>query len=142
MTVTLDRRTALLAGAPLLAGVDAEGLASVAARAIEVEFGAGQVIARQGDVGSGLFIIASGSVRVVRDGDTIATLGPGEFFGELSVLDGGPRVAQVVAEAPTRCLAIASWDFERVLREEPGVALAVLRVVAARLRDVTTDHRT
>ena len=57
--------------------------------------------------------------------------GPGEFFGELSVLDGGPRVAQVDRRGPTRCLAIASWDFERVLREEPGVALAVLRVVAA-----------
>ena len=58
------------------------------------------------------------------------------------MLDGGPRVAQVVTEAPTTCLAIASWDFERVLRDEPGVALAVLRVVAARLRQVTTDHRT
>ena len=54
---------------------------------------------------------------------TVARLGPGEFFGELSVLDGGPRVAQVTAEEPTRCLALASWDFERVLREEPGVAL-------------------
>jgi CRP-like cAMP-binding protein len=79
---------------------------------------------------------------VVRDGTTVAHLGPGEFFGELSVLDGGPRVAQVVAELPTRCLAIPSWDFERVLREEPGVALAVLRVVAARLREATSDHRT
>jgi CRP/FNR family cyclic AMP-dependent transcriptional regulator len=78
----------------------------------------------------------------VRSGTTVARLGPGEFFGELSVLDGGPRVAQVVTEAPTTCLAIASWDFERVLRDEPGVALAVLRVVAARLRQVTTDHRT
>jgi CRP/FNR family transcriptional regulator, cyclic AMP receptor protein len=142
MTVTPDRRTALLSGAPLLVGVDPDGLEAVAARAIEVEFSAGQVIARQGDVGSGLFIVASGSVRVVRDGDTIATLGPGEFFGELSVLDGGPRVAQVVAETPTSCLALASWDFERVLREEPGVALAVLRVVAGRLREVTEDHRT
>ena len=54
------------------------------------------------------------------------------------MLDGGPRIAQVVAEEPTTCLAIASWDFERVLRDEPGVALAVLRVVAARLRD--GDH--
>jgi CRP-like cAMP-binding protein len=141
MTVTLDRRTALLAGAPLLAGVDSEGLASVAARAIEVELGAGQVIARQGDVGSGLFIIASGSVRVVRDGDTIATLGPGEFFGELSVLDGQPRSAQVVADAPTVCLALASWDFEAIVRERPDVSLAIMRGLARRLRGLTEAHR-
>ena len=75
-------------------------------------------------------------VRVIRDGTTVARLGPGEFFGELSLLDGGPRVAQVTAEEPTRCLALASWDFERVLREEPGVALSVLKVVAGRLREV------
>ena len=81
-------------------------------------------------------------VRVIRDGAVVARLGPGEFFGELSVLDGGPRVAQVTAEVPTRCLALASWDFERVLREEPGIALAVLRVVAGRLREITADHRT
>jgi CRP-like cAMP-binding protein len=48
----------------------------------------------------------------------------------------------VTAEVPTRCLALASWDFERVLREEPGIALAVLRVVAGRLREITADHRT
>jgi CRP-like cAMP-binding protein len=79
---------------------------------------------------------------VVRDGAVIARLGAGEFFGELSVLDGGPRIAQVVAETPTRCLALATWDFERVLRDEPGVALTVLRVVAGRLREASADHRT
>jgi len=100
------------------------------------------VIARQGEIGTAFFIVVSGRVRVVRDGAAVAHLGPGEFFGELSILDGGPRVAQVVADEPTVCLAIASWDFERVLREEPGVALAVLKVVAARLREVTSDHRT
>jgi CRP-like cAMP-binding protein len=81
-------------------------------------------------------------VRVVQDGREIARLGPGEFFGELSVLDGGPRNASVVAELPTTCLALATWDAERVLRERPGVALAVLRVVVARLRAAAADHRT
>lgn len=107
-----------------------------------MDFPAERVIARQGEIGTGFFIVADGRVRVVRDGTAIAHLGPGEFFGELSVLDGGPRVAQVVADVPTVCLAIPTWDFEKVLREEPGVALAVLKVVAARLREVTTDHRT
>jgi len=142
MTLTQDRRAELLGGCPLFHGLDGAGLAAVAAAAIEVEFPAERVIARQGEIGTGFFVVVDGSVRVVRDGTVVARLGPGEFFGELSVLDGGPRVAQVLAAEPTRCLALASWDFERVLREEPAVALSVLRVVAARLREVTTDHRT
>ncbi len=142
MTLTHDRRIELIGGCPLFRGLDADGLAAVTAAAIEVEFPAEHVIARQGEIGTGFFVIADGQARVVRDGAVVASLGPGEFFGELSVLDGEPRIAQVVASAPTVCLAIASWDFERVLREQPGVALAVLRVVTRRLRELSADHRT
>jgi len=142
MTLNQDRRAELLAACPLFRGLDPAGLAAVAAAAVEVEFPPDRVIARQGEIGTGFFVVAVGRVRVVRDGAVVAHLGEGEFFGELSILDGGPRVAQVVADEQTRCLALASWDFERVLREEPGVALSVLRVVAGRLREVTGDHRT
>jgi len=142
MTLTADDRAALIGACPLFRGLVPDDLAAVAAAAIEVDFPAERVIARQGEIGTGFFIVVSGRVRVVRDGAVVAHLGPGEFFGELSILDGGPRVAQVVTDEPTVCLAIPSWDFERVLREEPGVALAVLKVVAARLREVTSDHRT
>jgi CRP-like cAMP-binding protein len=141
MTLTRDRRTELLGAAPLFTGVDEAGLGMVAERAFEVDFAPGQVIARQGDVGTGFFIVASGSVRVVRDGATIATLGPGEFFGELSVLDGQPRNAQVVAAEPTTCLALASWDFEAIVTEDPKVALAVMRGLAGRLRGLTEALR-
>jgi CRP-like cAMP-binding protein len=136
-TITPDDRAELLAGAPLLAGIDAAGLDAIAQRVVEVEFPTDHVIARQGEVGTGFFIVARGSVRVVRDGQTLATLGPGQFFGELSVLDGRPRNAQVVAAEPTVCLALASWDFEAVINEQPSVALAVLRGLAGRLRDAT-----
>lgn len=142
MTLTQDRRTALFGGCPLFRGLEDTGLAALADAAVEVDFPADRVIARQGEIGTGFFVIVDGSVRVTRDGTVIAHLGPGEFFGELSVLDGGPRIAQVAAEAPTRCLALASWDFERVLRDQPGVALSILRVVAGRLREVSTDSRT
>ena len=142
MTLTQDRRTALIGGCPLFRGLDDTGLGALAGAAVEVDFPADRVIARQGEIGTGFFVIVEGMVRVSRDGAVLARLGPGEFFGELSVLDGGPRIAQVAAEQPTRCLAIASWDFERVLREQPGVALSVLRVVAGRLREVSTDSRT
>jgi len=142
MPLAQSHREALIAACPLFAGLDGDGMAAVAEAAVEVEFAADRTIVRQGEIGTGLFIVAEGAVRVVRDGEIIAHLGSGEFFGELSVLDGGPRNASVIADAPTICLALATWDAERVLREQPGVALAVLRVLAARLREATADHRT
>jgi CRP/FNR family cyclic AMP-dependent transcriptional regulator len=102
---------------------------------------AGRTIARQGDIGNGLFLIETGMVRVVRDGETVATLGPGEWFGELAVLDRGPRTASVIAEVPTTCLAIAAWDVERLLRAEPDLAIGLLRTLASRVRGLTEDHR-
>jgi CRP-like cAMP-binding protein len=141
MTLTRDRKSALLAAARLFDGVDAEGMDRIASVAVEVEFPADHVIARQGEIGTGFFVIVDGGVRVVRDGETIATLGPGDFFGELSILDGRPRVAQVVADGPTTCLALASWDFEAVLLAEPRVSLSILRGLAGRLRDLTEAHQ-
>jgi CRP-like cAMP-binding protein len=141
MTLTHDRRTELLAGCPLFKGIDAHGLATLAELATPVDFPPGHVIARQGDIGTGFFVIISGMVRVVRDGETVARLGPGEFFGELSVLDRQPRNATVSAEVATSCLALASWDFDKVLLDQPALTLAILRGVAARLREVTESAR-
>jgi CRP-like cAMP-binding protein len=142
MTLTQDRRVELLAGCPLFKGIDDEGLATLAARATQVDFPAGHVIARQGEIGTGFFVVIEGQVRVVRDGKLVASLGAGEFFGELSVLDRMPRNAMVAAEVATTCLALASWDFEAVLLEQPALTLAILRGVARRLREVTepTHH--
>ena len=141
MTLTHDRRTELLAGCPLFKGIEADGLAALATQATPVEFPAGHVIARQGEIGTGFFVIVDGMVRVVRDGAVVAHLGPGEFFGELSVLDRMPRNATVSAEAATTCLALASWDFEKILLEQPALTLAILRGVAARLREISESVR-
>ena len=137
MTLTLDRRTELLGGCPLFAGVNREDLAAIGERAVEVDFPADHVIARQGEIGTGLFVVTEGAVRVVRDGQELARLGPGDFFGEMSVIDGLPRVAQVLAATPTRCLALASWEFERLVLEHPTIGLAILRGLSARLRAKT-----
>ena len=112
MTLTHDRRAELLAACQLFKGIDADGLAELANVATPVDFPPGHVIARQGDIGTGFFVVITGLVRVVRDGAIVARLGPGEFFGELSVLDRLPRNATVAAELPTSCLALASWDFD------------------------------
>ncbi len=141
MTLTADHKTDLLAGANLFDGVDRDGLERIAAAAIQVDFDDGHVIARQGEIGTGFFIIVTGGAKVVRSGETVADLGPGEFFGELSVLDGQPRTAQVIAHGPTSCLALATWDFEAILLDQPKVALAILRGLAGRLRELTDVRR-
>jgi CRP/FNR family transcriptional regulator, cyclic AMP receptor protein len=137
VTLSHDRRTELLGGCPLFGGVDRSDLAAIGERAIEVDFPADHVIARQGEIGTGLFVVIDGAVRVIRDGNELARLGAGDFFGEMSVIDGLPRVAQVVTTAPTRCLALASWEFERLVLEHPTIGLAILRGLSARLRAKT-----
>jgi len=141
MTLTQDRRTELLAACPLFGGVTGEDLAAIAERALEVDFPADHVIARQGEIGTGFFVVVDGSVRVVRDGQELARLGPGDFFGEMSVIDGLPRVAQVVTTGATRCLALASWEFERLIIDHPTIGLAILRGLSARLRSRTEQQQ-
>jgi CRP/FNR family cyclic AMP-dependent transcriptional regulator len=139
VTLTQDRRTELLGGCPLFGGVGPQDLAAIGERALEVDFPTDHVIARQGEIGTGLFVVIEGAVRVVRDGQELARLGAGDFFGEMSVIDGLPRVAQVVTVEPTRCLALASWEFERLVIDHPTIGLAILRGLSARLR-AKTEH--
>jgi len=141
VALTQDRRTALLGGCPLFRGVGPDDLSAIGERAVEVDFATDQVIARQGEIGTGLFVIIDGQVRVIRDGEELARLGSGDFFGEMSVIDGLPRVAGVVAAAPTRCLALASWEFERLVLEHPHIGLAILRGLSARLRAKTEPRQ-
>jgi CRP/FNR family cyclic AMP-dependent transcriptional regulator len=140
MSLTSERRTQLLATVALFGGLGPDDLAAIADRAVEVDFGEGRTIVRQGEVGTGFFLIATGLARVVRDGQTIAELGPGDFFGELSLLDGEPRIAAVVTQTATTCLAIASWDFEALLEAQPRLAILLLKGVARRLRAVSEEH--
>lgn len=134
MGLTTDEKVALLRRVELFAGLAPVALASVADKAVEVEFAAGRSIVRQGEIGTGFFLIVDGSARVVRDDDVLATLGPGEFLGELSLLDHEPRTAHVIADRPTACLAIASWDFDALVRSTPDLAIGLLKGLARRLR--------
>lgn len=140
MTLTHHDKLQLLAATDLFSGADTAGLELLAERSTVVELPTGHVLVRQGEDGSGLFRIVSGAVRVVHDGGTVARLGPGEIVGELAVIDRQPRLAQVVAVEPTVCLALAAGDLEAVMRREPAVAIALLRVLARRLRDSVRSH--
>lgn len=141
MPLSKQEKARLLAGVDLFKAMGPRALSTIAGMATEADFASGRYIARQGDPGSGVFLIASGRARVVRGDEIIATLGPGEYVGELSVLDRAPRVASVVAEEPTVCLAIAAWDFMELLERNPKMMRAVLLEVVARLRAVVEHIR-
>ncbi len=140
MALTTEAKRELLATTELFAGADAASLHLLAERTVEADLPAGYVLVRQGEDGTGLFLIVSGGVRVVHDGGTVARLGPGEVVGELAVLDRQPRAAQVVTDEPTVCLALAAWDLEAVIRGQPEVALSLLRVLSRRLREAGRSH--
>lgn len=120
---------------PLFAGLDDDALERVVSLFSEVEAPAGQVIVEHGHVGSGMFLLEEGTVSVELRGGPVE-LGPGEFFGELSILaDDVPRTARVRSTTPIRALVIGRPDFRRLLENEPRIAVAMLPVLAHRVAD-------
>jgi CRP-like cAMP-binding protein len=134
MALTTQDKADALAGVPLFAGISVESMQRLADVAGEQDFAAGQFIVRQGQVGTGLYVILSGSVRVLRGSDVVARLGKGEFFGELSVIDQLPRNASVEAAESTVVLALASWDLFALLESDPKLSLNMIKGLVARVR--------
>ena len=141
MPLTTEEKAAALTHVPLFAGISGESMAHLASKAGEQEFGSGQFVVRQGQVGTGLYVVVSGSVKVVRGADELARLGVGEFFGELSVIDQEPRNASVQAAELTTCLALASWDLFALLESDSQLALNLIRGLVARVRSAGEQHR-
>jgi CRP/FNR family transcriptional regulator, cyclic AMP receptor protein len=131
----LGRRGAdLLAQVPLFEGLSRRHLKKIAEHADEISFRDKETIVEADQPGGAFFVIVQGEVKVTQGGRTIARAGPGEFFGEISLLDGGPRTASVVATTPVVAIRLFKASFDMVVREEPGVATKILAVVAGRLR--------
>lgn len=108
----------------------------------EVEVPAGQVLARQGAVGHEFFLILAGSASVDHDGNHVADVGPGDFQGEISLLDGGPRTATVTATTPMTLLVASHQEFNSLLDRAPALARQMLPALAHRVRALTEDHIT
>lgn len=135
MPLSDEEKSAVLARLPLFAGVSSESLSRLTAVAGEQDFAAGHYIVRQGQVGTGLYVVLEGRVRVIRGSDELAVLVPGDFFGELAVIDQRPRNASVEAIDDTRCLALASWDLLDLLEHDPKLSLNLIRGLVARIRE-------
>ncbi len=124
----------VLAEVPLFAGLSQRHLKRVAGVASVVRYHDLTAIVRDGDAGDALFVVLDGQVSVRRRGLRELELGPGGFFGEMSLLDGGPRSATVVAVGPVTCLRIARPRFVKLLRSEPAIAVGLLEELSRRLR--------
>jgi CRP/FNR family cyclic AMP-dependent transcriptional regulator len=124
----------------LFANLQPDYLKLLAGSFVRRAYEAGTVIVEQGAEGIGLMVIVAGNVQVLKkpasgEDFKIATMGPNEFFGELTVLDNAPRSASVVAMESTECLVLSSWAFKAAMETHPQIALQVLPVVVSRYRE-------
>jgi putative iron-dependent peroxidase len=136
--VDQDPKVALLGGVPLFQGLDPSQIERLADLAEEVEAPDGAVLMRQGEAGHEFFVVASGHVIVERDRKRIARLGPGDFFGEIALIDGRPRTASAIADGDTWLLVLDHGDFDTMIEGFPGLGRQVARALAERIRRTVT----
>jgi CRP/FNR family transcriptional regulator, cyclic AMP receptor protein len=130
-----DAKVELLRGVPLFSACSKRELSRIASLADQVEVQKGAVLTREGDSGREFFVVVDGRARVlVGDRGRVAALGPGASFGEMSLLDQGPRSASVEAETDMQLLVLDVRSFSSLLDEVPSVARKVLVAMARRLR--------
>jgi CRP-like cAMP-binding protein len=124
----------LLAQIPLFRGCSKDELKHVDRAVTQADYTAGQVLCSEGAVGRELIMIIDGEAEVQRGGTVVTTVGPGDFIGEMSLLDGGPRSATVTATTDVKALVLPTREFWQVLDEVPALAHRLLRTLAERLR--------
>ncbi|HEV7888373.1 MAG TPA: cyclic nucleotide-binding domain-containing protein [Acidimicrobiales bacterium] len=130
-----DNKLAHLSRLWLFSSLSKKELATLGKRADEVEVPAGKVLTVEGKPGHEFFMIIDGTATVNRNGRDVTTLGPGQYFGELSLLDRGPRSATVTAASDMTLLVLGQREFSGVLDEVPGLAHKLLAAMAEKLRD-------
>jgi CRP/FNR family cyclic AMP-dependent transcriptional regulator len=135
---TVQAKTSTLAQVPLFAGLSKRHLRRLAELMDEVHYGDRRIIVESGLPGRAFFVIAAGKVKVyggkTTSGRALARLGPGDFFGELAMLDGGPRSASVVADGSATVLRLTRTNFIKMVAREPTVAVEIIAGLAERLR--------
>jgi CRP-like cAMP-binding protein len=126
----------LLRGVPLFSGLDDDELSRVASEFRERSFGEGDRIAIEGAEGLTFFVIEEGEVSIVAQGVEVARLGPGDHFGEIALIDRGPRTATVTALGPVRAHMLPIWSFRPIVEASPELGWKLLESLAQRLRGI------
>ena len=131
-----DKVTLALSRVGLFEGLDSRALKSIAEQTKSFTFAPGDSVIDADASGrfGRLYIVASGTADAIVGEDVVASFGPGDYFGEMSVLDGSPRSASVIATSDLETYGLAAWNMRALLREEPDIALHIIQTLAGRLR--------
>ena len=129
-----DAKVHLLGGVALFSPCAKHELKRIATLVDEIEAPRGKTLAREGDTGTEFFVVVEGTATARRNGRKVTTIGPGSFFGELALLDQGPRAATVTADTDMHLLVLTSRAFSTLLEKTPSVSRRILRGMAERLR--------
>src|SRR5271167_2530768 len=105
---------------PLFSSLSDEALDTVGVFASETSVSAGKRLVHEGDYSYELIVIEDGTADVIKEGEVIGSLGPGDVFGEMGMLSGGKRMADVVATSPMRLITLSKWDLQRISTEVSG----------------------
>jgi len=131
------RETAVaLSGVPLFADLPKRHLQRLAREADELAFSPGEQIVREGSLGETVFVVMEGRAKVTRNGRRVGEVLPGDFFGELSAIDGGPRTATITAVTPVRVVRLFRRTLRKLLRDEPQLTVKILDGIVRRIRQV------
>jgi CRP/FNR family transcriptional regulator, cyclic AMP receptor protein len=128
-----NHKVELLKKAPLFAGCSKKELEQIAMVADELDFQSGKTLIKEGAPGREFFVLVDGTVEVSREGRTIDTAGPGDFFGEMALLTEQPRNATVTTTSKVDVLILTSRSFRSLVEHNPLIALKVMRAVADRV---------
>ena len=135
-----DAKLDMLRSIPLFREMGKRELENVGRLADTVDVPAGKVLMREGEFGSEMFVISSGTLAVERDGREVARLGPGSVVGEIALLSEGPRTATVTAAEPSTLLVLAHREFHTLMEDSPDMRRCVTDELARRLRGLEADR--
>ena len=133
-SMTLADVTSALASVPLFSGFSQKQIRLVAERGREYKYKAGTAIVEDGSIGVGFYMVLNGRVEVRKGPRVLARLSNGQYFGEMSLIDGEPRSADVLAVQPTECFTLSTQVFYALIKQHPELALLMLKELAKRLR--------
>ena len=133
-----DEKIEALASMWLFRSCSKKDLAAIGRASEQLTAPAGRVLCKEGEVGHEFYLVLGGSAAVKRKGKKVANLGPGDYFGEMALLDRGPRSATVTADSDVDLLVLGQREFSGLIDEIPGLGHKLLEAMARRLRDADT----
>jgi CRP/FNR family transcriptional regulator, cyclic AMP receptor protein len=136
---TQDTKVKSLRQAPLFEGLSKKELTELARRSEDMELDPGTVLCREGEIGQEFFVILEGEVDIKRKGKSLGTRGPGDFIGEIALLEDIERTATVTAKTPLHVFVLTRPAFQHLVNEHPAVERKVMRTLARRLAALSTD---